>query len=1195
MTESLNGIEFFQTRIDQILVDGDASQLTQLTISVYAKSQKDQQHCVEFFKQLNVFQKERIFSEIFPQKDLCELLVEVIHHSIHADEIESRIQVMITPKSINAVNLNKQEKEIQSQNNIPDSKDFDLTDLFSQNGLLDADEGNVIPSNTNTQIIIGVDEPLETLVAAANIAARLGLESTGITLPIAALDNEIRDISQVNNPILIGKTNRFIQRLNNENHLILPSNAHHGIVRVVPHAFGESPAVLIIGSSPSEILKAGMGLSEHIPYLWERGVNSPTIEDVKNAIKQLLTVESPLGQLTTTYTCLKQIIRKVQDIGKPVTSVQFASYVIEKHPESTAFFTELLRTSFNPSSTEVKISPLDENTPVWSKSYSLKWEVSDFWDIFEAKILPKLKDVPVESQISIEVRVSEPNEIRKALEQELQNKLTTLGFQLETVQIRVLSAYKQGYIWITEGVIPQIRDLPIDHIIIKYQEMTPPTEQKWADPPSKWLLTLYPCDDIIERELEINKEQVKFQLSETNEHTFVFEAYDSTNRLLYRDSFDVRYVERPYLEPFPEMTRIHPETGWVTATVNQETVVDERIVTDLEKLWDKYQGEVLPSVKEYILQTTENNPTYDKQPFFESLVMEAHLSEPDAHLGVREELYSTLEQLHEDLFFVGLDLVNYLGMTTTNQTLRAPGAIIPWPIRQNIGKDGIFKATLNAFSAKSPKLEINVTFEDDSSFSEKQDFQKIACSSFFASTIAYQPNKKHCTELELLVEVEEEKALENAENIIKSAQELCHLGFFQHEISWPGLETLTVILRHNQATKKLKISSSDINKPVQPSFSETCNWTPTMNQVISAEDVENALVRLSQHRSVTAWIAGRSIKNRQIYAVDVTAPTKGNIVSQAKIVTFKPTYLLACHNHGHESSSTNAALTLIDYLLKHHHYLNKVNVCVIPFQNPDGAALHYEWQKEHPNWMLHGARFNAFNFDVNSDLSSFPKFRFPESEALYAIWKKWLPDVIEDAHGFPSHEWATPFEGFSPMWYRVCYLPPSAFYVLSLPNSEFTDQIYRRMIDDLNMQEELLALNLLWNERYHKYARKATSVESTTFKGIAWYLRDRYFIQNKIERQQVANLPEIEPRIKRQWGNWITFLEEYPNLKTAHILTEIADSTAQGAYMELCANAHFIANLSIVKSLYEQAWIISKTLERQNGKMYLKVTRDRRT
>lgn len=1194
ISESLTGIEFFLTQVDQILVDGEPPKPAQLKLSVYVKSHQDQHKCVGMLQNLNMLQKELIYNEIFFQKGLSELLVEVILHSVHAEEVESRIQVKIVPGSTNDVNFNKPEKKLQSQYGLENPKDFDLTDLFSPSGLLDADEGNLIPNNTNTLIILGADEPTESSVVAANIAARLGLESTGITLPIAVLDNEIMDISKVINPILIGQTNLFIQSLIAENKLDLPSNPHQGVVRVVPHAFGESSAVLMVGSAPLGTFAAGTGFSEHLPYLWELGTDYPTIGDVKTSIQQLLTVESRLGQFAMAFHFLKQAIRKIQAIAKPVASIQLVSYVTEKNSEIKAFFTELLRMALNPSSTSVEILPLDEPTPVWSKAYSLKWEVSDFWDIYETKILPKVREAPARSQVSIEVRVSEPKEIRKALEKELQNKLKALGFPLEAIQVRVLSAYKQGYGWIKEVVIPAIRDLPVDRITIKYQEIVPPKGQKWADSPSKWLLTLYPSDETIETELGIDKERVKFQTCGTNTHTFVFEAYDSKDRLLYNESFDVRYVERPYLEAFPDMTLIHPETGWITATVNQETIVEERIITDIEKLWDKYQDEVLPSVKEYILQTTEGHPTDDKQPFFESLILEAYLSEPDTHLGVREELFSTLEQLHEDLFFAGLDLVNHLGITTIKQSLRAPGSIIPWPIRQNIGNNGFFRATLNTFKARSPKMAIKVTFEDGNSYEEEQDLQGVTYSSIRASAVTYQSKKEKCDELEIQIEVKDKKALKDAEDILKAAQELRRLGFYQEKISWPELESLKVIIQHNQTTREIELSSMNRRRLSQTSIAEKPKWTPIMDRVIGYKEVENTLIHISQCPSVTTWVAGQSIKGRRIYAIDVATPTRGHIVSQAKLITFKPTYLLACHNHGHESSSTNAALALIDYLSKNQEYLKKVNICVIPFQNPDGASLHYEWQKEHPNWMLHGARFNAFSHDVNSDLSNFPTFHFPEAKALYAVWKKWLPDVIEDAHGFPSHEWTTPFEGYGPLWYRIFYLPSSAFFVISLPNSEFSDLIYRRMIDDLNVQEELRALNLLWNEQYNKYARKATFVESSIFRGVTWYQWDHYITQTKKDRQNLINQPHVEPRKKRRWGGWMTFLEEYPALKTCPILTEMADSTAQGPYMELCAVAHFIANLSVVRTLYEQSWAVSRTFEALDSKIYLNMTRERR-
>ncbi|MFX0200804.1 MAG: hypothetical protein ACFFCW_32185, partial [Candidatus Hodarchaeota archaeon] len=894
ISESLTGIEFFLMQVDQILVDGEPPKPVQLNISVYAKSHQDQHKCVEMLQYLNMLQKELIYNEIFPQKGFYEILVEVILHSVHAEEVESRIQVRIVPGSTNDVDFNKPEKKPQHQNNLVKPKDFDLTDLFSPSGLLDTAEGNLIPNNTNTQIILGADEPIESSVVAANIAARLGLESTGITLPIAVLDNEIKDISKVNNPILIGKTNLFIQSLIAENKLVLPSNTYQGVVQVVPHAFGESSAVLIVESTPPGIVAAGTGISEHIPYLWRLGADYPTIGDVKTSIQRLLTAESHLGQFAMTLHFLKQAIRKIQAIAKPVASMQLVSYVTEKNPEIGAFFTELLRMSLNPSSTSVEILPMDEPIPVWSKAYSLKWEVSDFWDIYELKILPKIRDAPAGSQVSIDVRVSEPKEIRKAMEKELQNKLKALGFQLEAIQVQVLSAYKQGYVWIKEVVIPAIRDLSIDRITIKYKELVPPKDQKWADSLSKWLLTLYPCDETIEAELGIDKERVKFQTCESNTHTFVFEAYDSKDKLLYSDSFDVRYVERPYLETFPDITLIHPETGWITATINQETIVEERIITDVEKLWDKYQDEVLPSVKEYILQTTEGHPTEDKQPFFESLILEAHLSEPDTHLGVREELFSTLEQLHEDLFFVGLDLVNHLGITTTKQALKAPGAIIPWPIRQNIGNNGFLRATLNTFTARRPRVAIKAMFEDGSSFDEEQDLQDVTYSSIRASSVAYQPREEKCDKLEIQIEVKDEKALKYAEDILKATQELRRLEFYQQKTSWPELGTLKVIIQHKQTTKEIELTSMNQRSLSQTSISEKSAWEPIMDRVIGYEEVENALIHLSQRPSVTTWVAGQSIRRQRIYAVDVATPTKGHIVSQAKLMTFKPTYLLVC-------------------------------------------------------------------------------------------------------------------------------------------------------------------------------------------------------------------------------------------------------------------------------------------------------------
>ena len=54
------------------------------------------------------------------------------------------------------------------------------------------------------------------------------------------------------------------------------------------------------------------------------------------------------------------------------------------------------------------------------------------------------------------------------------------------------------------------------------------------------------------------------------------------------------------------------------------------------------------------MKVTDNRPLPDKQPFHRDLDVEVWMSEPDFRIGVDEELVSSLEALHEDLYFVTL-------------------------------------------------------------------------------------------------------------------------------------------------------------------------------------------------------------------------------------------------------------------------------------------------------------------------------------------------------------------------------------------------------------------------------------------------------------------------------------------------------------------------------------------------------------
>ena len=92
-----------------------------------------------------------------------------------------------------------------------------------------------------------------------------------------------------------------------------------------------------------------------------------------------------------------------------------------------------------------------------------------------------------------------------------------------------------------------------------------------------------------------------------------------------------------------------------------------------------------------------------------------------------------------------------------------------------------------------------------------------------------------------------------------------------------------------------------------------------------------------------------------MYAIQNTFPNQAEIQSISKLITLRPTYIIGARVDAHESSATSASLKFVEYLQNNQDLLKKVNVVLIPSENPDGAVRHSIYQKEHPNWAHHGA------------------------------------------------------------------------------------------------------------------------------------------------------------------------------------------------------------------------------------------------
>ncbi len=101
-------------------------------------------------------------------------------------------------------------------------------------------------------------------------------------------------------------------------------------------------------------------------------------------------------------------------------------------------------------------------------------------------------------------------------------------------------------------------------------------------------------------------------------------------------------------------------------------MADTDIRSDLERFWAFYQEDVLKEVYTHILEKTGNRPSFDQQPYFKRLSVELWLSEPDYRLGLDEEVVSSLEALHDELYFDTLDFLR--GITEIDP---AEGDMIP--------------------------------------------------------------------------------------------------------------------------------------------------------------------------------------------------------------------------------------------------------------------------------------------------------------------------------------------------------------------------------------------------------------------------------------------------------------------------------------------------------------------------------------
>src|SRR6266850_3915781 len=147
------------------------------------------------------------------------------------------------------------------------ARTFDLSNALSIDGWYGDAYADLIPDRTDTTIILG---GAADSLPAAHIAARLGLETTGITLPLTRVAEKVRTPEREPSPILVGRSNALVERLVKIGKARLDDlQPGEGVVQIVPKAFGNATATVVSGADAAGTDAAALYLGRRVPYVWD--------------------------------------------------------------------------------------------------------------------------------------------------------------------------------------------------------------------------------------------------------------------------------------------------------------------------------------------------------------------------------------------------------------------------------------------------------------------------------------------------------------------------------------------------------------------------------------------------------------------------------------------------------------------------------------------------------------------------------------------------------------------------------------------------------------------------------------------------------------------------------------------------------------------------------------------------------------
>ena len=596
------------------------------------------------------------------------------------------------------------------------------------------------------------------------------------------------------------------------------------------------------------------------------------------------------------------------------------------------------------------------------------------------------------------VLVSKPAAARRALAAELATILREKGYR---PRLTVLNAYKPGLSWLLEVVQPRLRKTPgLARVELEFRPFSagPGT----LEMESRWAQEIFPGPDLLAADLGWSSESIRLVKRSGLSEAYRIRGWDGENRLVFERGFTPRWTRLPYLPGRPQLGNVHPTCGGVRLVRGRQVLLDVDVATDREVFWRRFQERWLPAIEARMLACLQASRRPLPPAFWEEVRIEVALDESDQRLGLGEERVAPMEALHEDLYFVLLD---FFRVFAEEHKL---------PPEAQFGR--IFPVVAAAAAAGRPSARLAARPMAGAT-------EAPGGRAFARPCVTGLVSEGAALELRMVFPRQAPAADE--------AERMCAAGRARgHD------------LRCDPADRSVFLRLAPPGLPRAEPAGPADVAAPPMDRLLKAAEVAGWVRRLGRLPDVCGWRAGSTWQGRPVWALEAALGGAGKTVSQPRLRLLKPTLLVNARHHANEISSTNAALALVWELGATEWgraALKRVNVAVVPLENADGVATLEALLPGAADHKLHAARYNALGVEWYGDYF-LEQPRFPEARVKPLLWRRWLPLLVLDAHGVPSHEWDQPFSGYAPGRFRSYWIPRAFIYAI-LP---FIDQISPR-------------------------------------------------------------------------------------------------------------------------------------------------------